>query len=75
MTENSDLEKRLRALERRHDKTRDWLIDALTLATALLMAGAFNDYYKPASGIYTFIVVFAISYGVAKRLNRWLMQD
>jgi hypothetical protein len=75
MTENSDLEKRLSALERRHDKTRECLNDALALATALLMAGAFNDYYKPASGIYTFIVVFAIGYNVAKRLNRWLMKD
>ena len=50
MTENSDLEKRLSDLERRLDKTRECLIDALALAAALPMAGAFNDYYKPASG-------------------------
>ena len=75
MTENSDLEKRLSDLERRHDRTRECLIDALALAAALLMAGAFNDYYKPASGIYTYIVVFAICYRAAKRLNRWLMKD
>ena len=75
MTENSDLEKRLSDLERRHDRTRECLIDALALAAALLMAGAFNDYYKPASGIYTYIVVFAICYRAATRLNRWLMKD
>lgn len=75
MTENADLEKRLSDLERRHDKTRGFLIDFMALVTALAAAAGLDQTYEPASGFYTFIVVFAICYGIMKRLYRWLMKD
>jgi hypothetical protein len=43
-----------------------WQIDPLS---PLLMAAAF------ASGIYTFMRVVAICYGITRRLARWLLRD
>jgi hypothetical protein len=69
MTDISNLEKRLGDLERRHDRTRQFLADFASITTALLMAAAF------ASGIYTFVLVVAICYGITRRLARWVLRD
>lgn len=70
ITKSSSLEKRPSDLERRHDKTRDWLINFLSLVLALL-AGL---YFKPEGAIAA-IALFGGVYAAANLLHRWLMKD
>jgi hypothetical protein len=65
MTENSNPEKRLNDLERRH-KTREFLIDALSVAMALLAV----FHYKP-EGRVAWIIAFVGAF-VANLLGRLL---
>ena len=75
MTENYKLEKRLTELERHHDKTRERLIDFMSLAEGTIAAAAFDQSFKPGGGFMFMLVFLAICYIVAKRLNLWLMRD
>jgi hypothetical protein len=67
MTENCNSEKQPGGLERRHYKTREFLIDALSMATAVLAV----SHYKPESMLAT-IIVFVGAYVVAKVLVEYL---
>ncbi len=72
MTESSNLEKRPGDLERRHDKTREYLIDAYALAMAALA----DLYFKPeGGGVIAVIVVLGGAFGLTRLLLRWLMKD
>jgi len=62
MTENSNPEKRPGDLERGHDKTREWLIDALALGMGALAV----FHYKPESMVAT-IIVFVGAYTITER--------
>jgi len=47
MTENSDLETRLDDLERRHNKTREWLIGFVSIAVAASLVILLNPERAP----------------------------
>jgi hypothetical protein len=51
------IEKRLGDLERRLDTTRDYLFTLASALVAGLAVALFDDHVKPASGIYTDIIV------------------
>jgi hypothetical protein len=70
MSENSDLEKRVSDLERRHDKTREAFVDVISMAAAGLAVS-----YLKIEGVVTLIIDFVIAYAVMKRLTRWLLKD
>ena len=74
MTENSNLEKRLSDLERRHNKTRELLIGAQSITTALLVGLSVGIYFKLEAAIASIIVVGG-SYAVTNLLVRWLLRD
>jgi hypothetical protein len=61
MAENSNPQMPPGDSSRRHDKAREWLIDALSLA----MAGLAVSHYKP-DGALAMVIVIAGAYAVAK---------
>jgi hypothetical protein len=63
MTKNCKPEKHPDGPARPHDKAREWIIDALSLA----MAGLAVSHYKPDDALAT-IIVFAGAYFVARPL-------
>ena len=67
--EKGDVEKRLAALERNFDKTREFLITVLSV-TITLLAGL---YLKPVGAIANVLVV-GVTYTVANILLRFLLQ-
>jgi hypothetical protein len=70
MGENSNPEKRLGDLERRHDKTREAFVDVLSMTAAGLAVS-----YLKIEGVITLIVDFVVAYAVMRRLTRWLLKD
>jgi hypothetical protein len=70
MTENSDLEKRLSELERRHEKTRELLIDALSFTVAMLAAFHFQP-----DGVVAFVAVIWGAMAATNILARWLLKQ
>jgi hypothetical protein len=75
LTENYKLEKRLTELECHHGKTRERLVDFMSLVEATIAAAAFDQAFNPAGGFMVMMIVLAICYVIAKRLNLWLMRD
>lgn len=75
MSENSDLERRLSDLERRHAKTREYLVDFSSMVLASVAGMALHEAYPLPGGIYLYLVVFAICYGIIRRVTRWLLRD
>jgi hypothetical protein len=77
MTENSDLDKRLSGLERRHNTTRRWLIDFIAIVVAMSMVVLLN---ADRATIWTpgFVVIsvleLAVAYFVIRRVTRWAME-
>jgi hypothetical protein len=77
MTENSDLDKRLSDLERRHNKTREWLIDFISIVVAMSMVILLN---VDRATIWTSeLVVISVlelvaAYLVIRRVTRWVME-
>ena len=69
MTE-ANLEKRLGDLERRHDKTRGLLVNALSLA----VMGLVGFYYKP-EGVHAAILGFYGGFFVPGLLSSWLLRE
>lgn len=74
MNETGTIEKRLNALERDHSKTRDYLVGLTSCMVAALGAALFEQYGKPASNLYTQIIVFAIGFVVVRRITRWTLK-
>src|SRR5262249_6813112 len=70
MTENPDLERRLADLERRHDKTRGLLVDALTVA-ALVMIG----FYAMPEGWHALILGFCGGFFIPSIIARLFLRD
>ncbi len=68
MTENSDLEKRLADLERRHEKTRELLVDALSFTVAMLAASHFQP-----EGVLAFVGVIWGAMAATHLLAGWLL--
>jgi hypothetical protein len=70
MTENSNPEKSPGDLERRHDKLREWLIDALAMAVGALAV----FHYKP-EGMVATIIVFVGAYTITSVLQglNWIL--
>ena len=73
LTENSDLEKRLRDLERRHNKTREFLINYMSLTTSLLV-GLLVIFYFKLEGDIAFIIILGGAYAATNLLARWLLK-
>ena len=69
MTE-ANLEKRLGDLERRHDKTRGLLVNALSLT----VLGLVGFYYKP-EGIHALIFGFCGGFFVPSLLSSWFLRE
>ena len=67
--EKGDVEKRLAALERNFDRTREFLVDVLSV-TVTLLAGL---YLKPVGAIANVLVV-GVTYTVANIVLRFLTQ-
>jgi hypothetical protein len=74
MNETSTIEKRLNALERDHGRTRDYLVGLTSCMVAALAAALFEQYGKPASNIYTQIIVFVIGFVLVRRVMRWTLK-
>jgi hypothetical protein len=70
MSGNSNPEKRLSDLERRHDKTREAFVDILSMTAAGLAVSYLN-----IEGVITWIIDFVVAYAVMRRLTRWLLKD
>ncbi|HTO67903.1 MAG TPA: hypothetical protein VMM15_42330 [Bradyrhizobium sp.] len=70
MSENPKLEARLRDLERRHDRTRKLLVDALSLSVVLSALLVFRP-----GGVGTFVVGFGGAFVVPSILDRWFLDD
>ena len=71
MTENSDLEKRLSDLERRHDKTRAWLIGFVSIAVALSVVVLLNP-DRPPGWVHALELV--VAYFVIRFVTRWVLE-
>jgi hypothetical protein len=69
MTENSDLDKRLSDLERRHNTTREWLIGFVSLGVAASIVILLNE--RPTIWATVEIVV---AYFVMRYVTRWAME-
>jgi hypothetical protein len=66
-----NLEKRINDLERRHEKTRGLLVDALTLA----VLGLTGFYFRP-EGWYTAIIIgFCVGLFVPNLLSRLFLRE
>jgi len=74
MTEISALKKRLDDVTRDHGRTRDYLVGLASGMVAALAAALFEQYGKPASNLYTQIIVFAIGFVVVRRITRWTLK-
>jgi hypothetical protein len=70
MTETSDLEKRLGDLERRHEKTREFLIDVLSFAVSMLAAFHFQP-----EGLLAFVGVIWGTMLATNLLAGWLLKQ
>lgn len=66
---DANLERRLGNLERRHDKTRALLVDAVSLA----VMGLVGFYYKP-EGIHAFLFGFCGALFVPGLLSSWFLR-
>ena len=73
ITESSNLEQRLGDLERRHNKTRELLINYVSLTTALLV-GLLMSFYFKLDGDIAFIIVLGAAYAVTNVLGRRLLK-
>jgi membrane protein YdbS with pleckstrin-like domain len=78
MNENSNLEKRLSDLERRHNKTREWLIDFISIVVAMSMVILLNVDRAPTIWTPEFVVMsvleLVVAYFVIRRVTRWAME-
>jgi hypothetical protein len=70
MTENSDLEKRLSDLERRHEKTRELLISALSFAVSMLAVFHFQP-----EGLLALVGVVWGAMAATHVLAEWLLKQ
>jgi len=71
MTENSDLEKRLDDLERRHNETRDWLIGFVSIAVAASLVILLNPERAPH---WTHALALVVAYFVVRGVTRWVIE-
>jgi len=74
MTENSDLEKRLRDLESRHDKTRAWLIDLVSIVVTLSAVMLFNSTRWATQSSLVWTLEGVVAYFVIRRVTRWALE-
>jgi hypothetical protein len=77
MTENSDLDRRLSDLERRHNKTREWLIDFISIVVAMSTVILLNV-DRTTTWTSEFVVIsvleLVVAYFVTRRVTRWAME-
>jgi len=73
MTGNTSLEKRLSDLERRHNKTREFLINYMSLTTSLLV-GFLVSFYSKIEGDIVFMIVLGGAYAVTNLVSRWVLE-
>ena|SRR5215471_16560231 len=73
MNESSNLEKRLSDLEGHHSKTREFLINYMSLTTSLLV-GLLVSFYFKLEGDIGFIIVLGSAYAITNLLARWLLK-
>jgi len=71
MTENSNLEKRLSNLERRHDKTREWLIGFVSIAVAASVVVLLNSEH---TAIWALTLELVVAYFVIRYVTRWVLE-
>lgn len=77
MTENSELERRLSDLERRHHKTREWLIDFVSVVVAMAMVIVLNVERATiwaSELVVVWTLEFVVAYFVVRRVTRWVME-
>ncbi len=71
MTESSNLEKRLSDLERRHDKTREWLIGFVSIAVAASVVVLLNT---ERASIWARTLELVVAYFVIRYVTRWVLE-
>jgi hypothetical protein len=71
MAENSDLEKRLDDLERRHNKTREWLIGFVSIAVAASLVILLNPERAPD---WTHALALVVAYFVIRYVTRRVIE-
>ena len=71
MTESSDLERRLDDLERRHKRTREWLIGFVSIAVAASLVILLNPERAPD---WTHALALVVAYFVVRHVTRWVIE-